>query len=442
MLLAALAILGLAAGQASASHLGRPNILIILTDDQRADGTMDVMPQTRSWFESGGTKFSQAFASTPMCCPARASIFSGRYTHNHGVRTNDSSATLDQRFTIQAYLKAAGYRTAIFGKYMNAWNLIRNPPNFDDWSISVAGYSPFRVNENGVVKGISQYATSYFKDNAVRFINESETQDATPWFLEVSTTAPHAPFTPEAAYASAPVPPFNQTPSYFEADKRDKPLFIENELDDATQIQTDRTAQLRTLMSVDDLVQQVFTTLEADGEAENTLAIFLSDNGYLWGEHGLEAKGFAYDESIRVPMYMRWPAHVVPDATDSRLVSNIDLAPTIADAVGGLAPGVPMDGKSMLNMATSRSRMLSEMYFGTLGLPGWAGIRTATSHYVEHYDPVDHETVRYREYYDLTADPYEMDNLLGDGNAANDPPTAALAAQLAADRNCSGTTCP
>src|SRR6185503_665738 len=165
-----------------------------------------------------------------------------------------------------------------------------------------------------------------------RFINESETQDATPWFLEVSTTAPHAPFTPEAAYASAPVPPFSPTPSYFEADKRDKPLFIENELDDASQIQTDRTAQLRTLMSVDDLVQQVFTTLEADGEAENTLAIFLSDNGYLWGEHGLEAKGFAYDESIRVPMYMRWPAHVVPDATDSRLVSNIDLAPTIADA--------------------------------------------------------------------------------------------------------------
>ena len=140
-------------------------------------------------------------------------------------------------------------------------------------------------------------------------------------------------------------------------------------------------------------------------------------------------------------MYMRWPAHVVP-APPTPTGRNIDLAPTIADAVGGLAPGVPMDGSRCSNLATNRSRMLSECTSGRIGLPGWAGIRTATSHYVEHYDPVDHQTIRYREYYDLSADPFEMDNLLGDGNAANDPKTAALSAQLAADRDCSGTTCP
>ena len=104
---------------------------------------MAVMPQTLQWFEAGGTKFNNAFATTPLCCPSRASIFSGRYTHNHGVATNDSAAVLDQRFTIQAYLKAAGYRTGMFGKYFNAWNLFRNPPSFDDWAIFTAGYSPY-----------------------------------------------------------------------------------------------------------------------------------------------------------------------------------------------------------------------------------------------------------------------------------------------------------
>ena len=105
-----------------------------MTDDQRADGTMDVMPKTRQWFEDGGVRFSRAFATTPLCCPSRASVFSGRYTHNHGVFTNDMATALDQRFTIQAYLKAVGYKTGIFGKYFNAWNLFQNPPSFDDWA--------------------------------------------------------------------------------------------------------------------------------------------------------------------------------------------------------------------------------------------------------------------------------------------------------------------
>ena len=116
---------------------------------------------------------------------------------------------LDQRFTIQAYLKAVGYRTGIFGKYFNAWNVFRSPPWFDDWAIFSAGYSPFRVNERGTIKTITQYATSYIRDNAVSFIEASENQDATPWFLEVTTTAPHAPFTPDTLYENASVSPYS-----------------------------------------------------------------------------------------------------------------------------------------------------------------------------------------------------------------------------------------
>jgi arylsulfatase A-like enzyme len=441
-LLVAVVTFGIAADAALALHApGRPNILLIMTDDQRAEGTMAVLPQTRSWFETGGTKFTRAFATTPSCCPSRASVFSGRYVHNHGVRTNNSAEALDQRFTIQEYLRQSGYRTGYFGKYFNAWDLFRSPASYDDWSISVSGYSPFRVNENGVVKTISQYATSYFKDNAVRFIQESESQDATPWFLQVAPTAPHSPFTPDEQYANAPVPPFDQPPNYLEADKRDKPVGVASQNSDPASIESTRVAQLRTLMSVDDLVGEVLSTLQATGEDSSTLAIFMSDNGFEWGEHGLYSKGDVYDASVRIPMYLRWPGHVVEGATDPRLVANVDVAPTIADAVGGLGVVLPMDGHTMLNAAQSRSRLLLESYGGGTGL-GWASLRTPASYYVEHYDPVDNQSIRFREYYDLTADPWEMDNLLGDGNAANDPSTAGLSAQLAADRGCAGAGCP
>jgi len=435
--------MGAAADDALATHApGRPNILLIMTDDQRAEGTMAVLPQTRAWFEAGGTKFTQAFATTPLCCPSRSSVFSGRYAHNHGVRNLELAEALDQRYTIQEYLRQAGYRTGYFGKYLNFWNLFRNPTSYDDWSINLDGYSPLRVNENGVVKGITQYATSYYRDNAVRFIQESETEDARPWFLQVATTAPHAPFTPETKYLNAPVPPFDQPPNYFEADKQDKPVAVANSNYDPAEIESVRVAQLRTLMSVDDLVADVFSTLQATGEESSTLAIFMSDNGYEWGEHGLSLKQDPYDGSVRIPMYLRFPGHVTPGATDSRLVANVDVAPTIADAVGGLPVALPMDGKSMLDPAQNRSRLLLELWHESHGELGWGSLRTPTSHYIERYDNVEAESVRFREYYDLATDPWEMNNLLGDGIAANDPSTAALSAQLAADRACEGSACP
>ena len=428
---------------AAAPAAGSPNVLLIMTDDQRADGTMEVMPQTRQWFEDGGTRFTRTFATTPLCCPSRGSVFSGRYTHNHGVTTNDSANVLDQNLTIQAYLKAAGYKTGIFGKYMNAWNLLRPPPFFDDWAITTASYSPIRVNENGVVKVVTQYATSYIRDNAVRFIEESESQDATPWFLALWTTAPHAPFTPDTLYENASVPPAAPNPAQTETDLLDKPPHVQASSVDPATAEADRVAQLRTLMSVDDMVQTVLQTLQANGEASDTLAIFTSDNGYQWGDHGERAKGDPYDAAARVPMYMWWPGQVLAGATDGRLAANIDLAPTIADAVGGIAPAVPMDGRSLLDPLQNRSRLLTENEpIGPRGDPVWSALRTATSLYIEHYDPVNRERIVHREYYDLVADPFELENLLADGNAANDPNTAALSAQLAADRDCTGASCP
>jgi arylsulfatase A-like enzyme len=424
----------------------RPNILFIVTDDQRVGQTMDVMPATLGWFRDGGTDFPNAFATTTACCPSRASIFSGRYTHNHDVRQNDSAERLDQRYTLQHYLHSAGYQTGIYGKYFNAWNLLRNPPDFDKWSIFTAGYSNIRANEQGVVKAIaqSQYVTSYISDNAVNFIQGAENNDSQPWFLELATTAPHAPFTPDAQYANAPTPAFNPPPSYFEPDRSDKPPRIQMRDEDQALLLSDRIQQLRTLMSVDDMVNRVFQTLEATGELSNTLAVFVSDNGYEWGEHGSEGKGDPYNESVQIPLFMRWPSHVATGATDSRLVANIDLAPTALDAAG-VSSDIPMDGRSLLS-SYSRNRLLLDFYKDAghgRNLRDWAALRTPNSHYIEWYNSTpDESAITFREFYDLTSDPWELTNSLGDGNPGNDAGAGGLSEQLHQDLNCSGATCP
>jgi arylsulfatase A-like enzyme len=420
-----------------------PNILFILTDDQRAtDDTMQVMPKTLQWFRDGGTEFPNAYATTTSCCPSRASIFSGRYTHNHGVRQNDSSQNLDQRHTVQHYLKTAGYLTGIYGKYFNAWNLNTNPPDFDKWSIFITGYQP-RANEQGVVKQTNQYATTYISDKAVNFIQDAENNDSQPWFLELATTAPHAPFTPEAQYANAPTPPYNTKPSYFEADKSDKSPYIQMRNDDEATILNDRIQQLRTLMSVDDMVSRVFQTLEATGEASNTIAVFASDNGYSWGEHGLEAKGEPYRESVQIPMFLRWPGHIAAGAVDQRLAANIDMPATALDAAG-VSPDVPMDSYSLLG-SHLRDHLLLDFYgFSGQNLRrSWASLITQNYQYIDWYDATPSESsVRFREYYNLQNDPYELTNTLGDGNPGHDPDTATLDSTLIQDLACSGSTCP
>jgi arylsulfatase A-like enzyme len=191
-------------------------------------------------------------------------------------------------------------------------------------------------------------------------------------------------------------------------------------------------------MSVDDMVDTVFQTLDADGETQDTLAIFISDNGFAWGEHGLRAKGSPYTDSVKVPLYLRWPGHVAAGATDSRFAANIDLAPTVLDATG-LAGDIPMDGGSLLDPQQQRTRLLTEFYRDQ---EPWASLRTSGAHYIEYYLPPDFQRVSHREYYDLTSDPYELTNLLGDGDTGNDPNVAPLAAQLAEDRVCSGAECP
>ena len=426
----------------------RPNVLIFVTDDQRAEGTLEAMPHTRAWFQEGGTRFPNAFATTTLCCPGRASIFTGRYAHNNGIRTNggwDLIQRLDQRSTIQRYLKDAGYRTALVGKYFYSWNFSVPPPYVDDWALTAGGYHNAYFTVNGQGRHVP-YATDFTAEHALSLLQGYEANDAQPWFMYVGTNAPHLATEPEAAYAQAPVGDWGGNPAVFEQDRTDKPPWVRafNPLygDAFQEVLEVRRGQLRTLMSVDDLVGSVMNRVQSLGEGGNTLAFFLSDNGLMWGEHGLGVeKRFPYDQSTQIPFLVRWPGHVGVGATDHRLVANIDVLPTVLEAARQTAdPAIPVDGRSLF-LRQRRQYLLLEYWRGPDGgPPGWASIRTPTYHYIEWYQD-DAATISFREYYDLAADPWQLQNLLADGNPSNDPNLSALSFQLAQDRSCVGAAC-
>jgi arylsulfatase A-like enzyme len=430
----------------SAGATSRPNVLIIVTDDQREG--FRVMPQARHWLKKGGTYFDNAFVTTPLCCPSRASIFTGRYTHNHHVTSNDGEdGNLVQQSTLQYYLRRAGYETALFGKYLNAWDITQPPPYFDRYALTVRShfYADGTWNVNGTVKTIPDYNSVYIGRKARRFLHGAGARNQ-PWFLYLATAAPHGPFTPEAKYANAPVPRWRGNPAVFEKDRSDKPNYVQRSHSRLTYGRATRKAQFRTLMSVDDMVGRVFKTLNNLGELDNTLVIFISDNGLMWGEHGLKGKGIPYDQAIKVPMLARWPGHFLPHATDDRIVANVDIAPTVLEATGiSPDPQYPIDGRNLLGTSSHRRRLLTEHFPPGHHPSGnwdwWASTRTKTYKYTEYYEP-DGTTVKFREYYDLTTDPWELNNLLGDATTSNDPDVTALSQQLANDRACQGTSGP
>jgi arylsulfatase A-like enzyme len=398
------------------------------------------MPQTRLRIKKGGTNFRNAVVTTPLCCPSRASIFTGRFAHNHRVLTEQAS-DLVQESTLQYYLQRAGYRTALFGKYLNGWDRSQSPPYFDRFAFTGTGrYRNATWNVNGNLKTITDYNTSFISRKARRFIRHTSEKQA-PWFLYLATAAPHRPFRPQQKYANTPVTPWDGDPAVFEADRSDKPAYIQARESDFSQGARVRQAQFRTLMSVDRLVARVFNTLSDLGGASNTLVFFISDNGMMWGEHGFTGKGVPYEQSISVPLLVRWPGHFLEGATDDRTVANIDIAPTVLEATGiSPDPAYPMDGRSLLGTSSLRRRLLTEYFTGTTDKPqgNWASTRNESYNYTEYYAD-DGTTITFREYYDLERDPWELDNLLGDSDPSNDPDVAALHLQLARDRECRGT---
>jgi arylsulfatase A-like enzyme len=413
----------------------RPNFLVIVTDDQRLQGTMRVMPKVRRAIGGHGVTYRNGVVTTPLCCPSRASIFSGKYAHNHRVWNNRRTALFDTSETAQAVLRHAGYLTALSGKYLNGWRKLADKPrDFDRYATWVGspGYYNSRFVVNGAHRRIKSYSTRFVGRMARRFLGSFQRHnDARPWLLYVNPFAPHHEATPEKKFRHAPVPRFRPPPSFDEADVSDKPWVAEQV--DRTRlswVKAFRRRQLRSLMSVDNMVANLITRLQDLRELENTFIVYTSDNGWSWGEHRMNNKYFPYDEALRVPFLVRWDGRL-QRGVDDRIVANIDITATMFDAAR-VTPPYPVDGRSLLR-DRRRNAILIESPRDTI-TPEYSSVWSPGEVFV-------HFEAGFDELYS-DDDPYQLNNVLARCDPAGCPNINPFLDLLAAWRRCSGLRCP
>jgi len=421
---------GAVAPAASAGPTGRPNIVFVLTDDQRWD-TLDTMPIVTSQLVHRGVTFTNMFAVNPLCCPSRSTILTGRYSHSTGVYSNTvpygGASWFDDHSTIATWLHKGGYRTAYIGKYLNGYNRTWVPPGWDRWIGFDGAFFNYGLNIDGVnvLYGAadSDYSTDVLTDESVAFMNGVPTGQ--PFFLVYAPFAPHSPATPAPRDVTA-FPGLHdwRPPSYDEDDISDKPRWLRKRPhlteSDMARMDALRLHELQSLQAVDDGVGRILDTLTSLGVLENTIVVFMSDNGLLWGEHRqIDRKVSAFEESIRIPLVVRYDAVLQRrPRTESRLVTNLDLAPTFAALGGVKAPAV--EGRSLLPLLGAnppgpaqgwRSSFTLEHLRGAGGaaaeVTSYCGTRGKRWKYVVYST---HE----EELYDLDADRYELQNRASD----------------------------
>lgn len=370
----------------------RPNVLIIVSDDERIESEAG-RPYVHDWFK-GGTTFTRAFATTPQCCPSRASILTGQYAHNHEIHRKRDAETIAGTRTIPYHLKKAGYATGFAGKYLNGWPDTRKPPYFDRWALGV-GYNdrPFVVQGR---KQRAKYGPSFVFNLGERYIENWEAADDQPWFLMLAPSAPHDPYQAQAKYDEIRFE-WAGNPAAREDDRTDKPPYVRRKSFSEGYGEALRESQLRTLRSLDDAFKLLVKRLTDTEELRNTIVFYVSDNGFMWAEHGLEGKGVPYLPSVRVPMYVRGPG--IAKGRSDELVANIDIAPTIYGMLG-VKPGYLPDGRDL--RTSKRDHLLLE-FEGGGSIPKWLSVVTKTWQYTRYGSGL-------REYYDLARDPYQLSN--------------------------------
>ena len=460
------------AGDRTADAATTPNIIMIVTDDQEVD-SLQYMPQVRRHLVRKGTSFSNFYVTTPGCCPSRSSIFRGQFVHNHEVYRGSGPNGGHDKFmplessTVAVWLRRAGYRNALVGKYLNGYGSTESqryvPPGWSRWYANNSkAYFDYEMIHNGKVVQYGDEPEDYLNDVLTglsqRFIKK-ESKTRRPFFLYLAPRAPHGPATPAPRHADT----FSdvQAPrggSFNEDDVSDKPDYVRNEppLSNAeiTELDALYRDRLRTLAAVDEMVGDLIKTLRQSGELDNTYIFFLGDNGYLLGQHRRIAKGVPYDEAIKQPLIVRGPG-VPAGRTVNELVLNIDLAPTLT-ALAGTRPAGFVDGRSLVPLFqrrkpnTWRQAALIEGFRGNTqdageftataieGLdkggvvPGYFAIRTQNRLYVEY-------ATGERELYDMKTDPYQLVNVIDDPAYASE--IDALADRLTELKPCAGDAC-
>jgi N-acetylglucosamine-6-sulfatase len=445
---------------------------------------LGLMPKLKMHVVDRGIRFTQSFVTNSLCCPSRSTYLSGRYSHNHGVLRNNavrnvapdsprygSVIAFNDGSTIATWLKLAKYRTGHVGKYLNGYgssgaapqtsplNPRYVPPGWDHWQglIDMTTYNVYNysINDNGnrVEYGSApeDYQTAVLAERASRFITDSLPLGG-PLFLSVTPIAPHVEISSMAAvqadgYADSwrwtirpdprdetrkpeawntifqlPLQP-QQKPSFNEDDVSDKPSNLRRPRmtpEDIDYLTRQYRTRFASMLAVDDLVGSIVDALGS--QLANTVIIFTSDNGYLYGEHRMAEKVVAYEESIRVPLYIADQRIAVRRNVDA-IVLNNDLAPTIAQ-LAGVAPQAPVDGRSLVPLlldqpppADWRKRFLVEHWSSgdEFDTPTYAAIRTGPSDaypkrlLVEHFgDPLGHRDMTALELYDLNTDEYQI----------------------------------
>jgi arylsulfatase A-like enzyme len=441
----------------------RPNIVFVLTDDLSWN-LVPYMPHVVAMQKAGAT-FANYFVTDSLCCPSRASIFTGRYPHNTGVfrNTGEDGGYLvfrsrgNDRATFATALSAAGYRTAMLGKYLNGYLPAKHPPapGWTSWAVAGHAYAEFNynLNENGRVvhygSAPSDYLTDVLSGIATRFIKQA---GGALFMIEIATFAPHAPYTPAprdaAAFAALRAP---RTPAFGADPGNDAPRWLRSQpvlsREDVAMIDADFRKRAQSVLAVDAMIGELQAAVASIGQSDNTYFIFSSDNGYHMGEHRLRpGKMTAFDTDIHVPLIITGPG--IAAGTEIReITENVDLCPTFAE-LGAAAPPPAVDGRSLVpllrgeRVADWRTFALIEHrrpddndtsdpdVAGLLsGNPTtYEAIRGANSVYVEY-------ATGEREYHDLVDDPHE----LGNGFATlPDERKGALRDAVEALRRCSG----
>jgi arylsulfatase A-like enzyme len=416
-----------------------PNVLVVITDDQPWDTLASATdPAAMPWLESrladpddSWVRFTNAVVDVPLCCPSRASILTGLFSRHTGVEGNGDGEDLEESSTLATWLDDGGYQTAFVGKYLNGYPWDRGPYVPEGWDRFLAKrnldrsttYEDYPFVDQGVPMtagtGRGAYATSMLAAEASAFLRGASTDR--PWFLVYAPSAPHAPWTPAPQDVGTLAGATTSLPGLSVLnDVRGKAGWVRRlppiDGPTAASLEDLRRRMLETLRDVDRAIRSLVLEVRARGELDRTLVVFLSDNGYSFGEHRWVGKRCPYDACVRIPLVVRSPwtgAHEVRVP-----VSNVDLAPTILDLTGLATGAERMDGRSLLPMlddrvvdAFDRDSALIE-WAGDAEVPSWRGLRTEDFSYVETSDG----TI---ELYDLTgrlgpADPSELRNRAGD----------------------------